>query len=208
MPWDVHAVGCGGGLYVAKADQTEKPNQRFCEKLRCGEKFATFLFWQRPEQQGGHLGPRLQGSTAMKIVGLILAALMLIGSAFVGVSGSNKSMELSSEIGAAADVLSEAQMKEAGLPSAGRLKFGAMIGIVAAIGALVLVLVMVWRSDKVVPVAGVTMACCLCAIALYPSIGVGPTEGLAPRMQAVIALVLAAVGACGALLATRPAKKI
>tara|TARA_R110002096_G_scaffold77896_10_gene183448 strand:- start:14610 stop:15041 length:432 start_codon:yes stop_codon:yes gene_type:complete len=139
----------------------------------------------------------------MKIVGIILAALMLLGSAVVGATGSNKSMDLSAEIGAAAEVLSAEQMEAAGLPSPARLKLGGIVGIIAALGALALLLVTFVQRDKVLLVAGVTMACCILAILLYPGIDTGPTEGMAPRTQAVVALLLAGLGAAGALLAKR-----
>jgi len=144
----------------------------------------------------------------MKIVGIVLAALMLLGSAFVGAAGSSKSMDLSYEIGAAAEVLTEAQMEEAGLPSAKRLKFGGLVGIVAALGALALLLATFAKRDKVFLMAGATMAFCVLAILLYPSVDVGPTEGMAPRTQAIVALLMAAIGAGGAVLAKSASKTV
>lgn len=139
----------------------------------------------------------------MKIVGIVIAALMLLGSAFVGATGSNKAMDLSAEIGAAADVLSAEQMEAAGLPSPARLKSGGIVGIVGSLGALALLLVTFIKRDKVWLVAGATMACCIVAILLYPAIDTGPTEAVAPRTQAIIAMVLAGLGAAGASLAKR-----
>lgn len=143
----------------------------------------------------------------MKIVGIILAALMLLGSALVGVTGSNKSMDLGSEITAVADVLTDAQIKEAGLPSAGRLKFGGIVGIVAALGALALLIVTFVKKDKVVMVAAATLGLCVVAIILYPGMDVGPTDGMAPRTQAIVAMVMAALGAGGAVLAKNAGQK-
>jgi len=143
----------------------------------------------------------------MKIAGIILAAIMLLGSALIGVIGANKSMDLSSEIAAVADVLTDAQADEAGLPSAGRLKIGGIVGIVAALGALALLIVTFVKKDKVLMVAGATLGLCVLAIILYPGIETGPMDGMAPRTQGIVTMVLAALGAGGALMAKKASER-
>ena len=143
----------------------------------------------------------------MKIAGIILAVLMLLGAAFVGGAGSNKSLDLSKEIAGVSDVLSEAQIEAAGIPSAGRLKFGGIVGILGALSAFVLLVVSFVRKDKVLVVAGAMMAFSILAIILYPSVPTGGADGLAPRPQAMLAAALALVGVGGALMAKKASER-
>ncbi len=143
----------------------------------------------------------------MKIVGIILAVLMLLGSAFVGVIGSTKSMDLASEVAAVSEMLSDSQLEEAGIPSAGRLKFGGILGIVAGLGALALLITTFVKREKVLMVAGATLALCIVAILIYPTVETGPMDGMAPRTQGIVALVMAGIGAAGALMAKKASER-
>ncbi len=143
----------------------------------------------------------------MKIAGIILATLMLLGSILVGVIGANKSMDAAEAVAAVSGELTDAQMEEAGIPSAGRLKTGGIVGIVAALGAFALLIVTFVKREKVLLVAGATMGLCVLAILLYPSMQTGPLDGMAPKTQAMVTAVLAALGAGGAFMAQKASKQ-
>lgn len=143
----------------------------------------------------------------MKIAGIILAVLMLTGSALVGVIGSNKAMDLGKDVAKITDGLSDAQMAEAGIPSPGRLKFGGIVGILGAVFAVGLMVVTFIKRDKIPLVAIAAGALALVAIVLYPAIETGANDGMAPRTQAIVAGVMLVLGAGGAFLAKRSASK-
>jgi hypothetical protein len=143
----------------------------------------------------------------MKIAGIILAALMLFGAAFVGVTGSNKSMDLGKDIAALSGSLSEAELAESGLPSAGRLKVGGIVGILAALGSVALLVVTFVRKEKIPVVAIAALGLSAVAIVLYPGMETGPMDGMAPRPQAMLAAALTFIGAGGAFMAKKGADR-
>ncbi len=143
----------------------------------------------------------------MKIAGIILAFLMLTGSALIGVLGSSKSMDLGKDLAAITDSMSDAQLSEAGLPSPGRLKFGGIVSILGAVAAVGLLVVTFVKKDKIKLVAIAALGLAVLAIILYPSIETGPTDGLAPRPQAMLAGALLLLGAGGAFLAQKASNK-
>lgn len=143
----------------------------------------------------------------MKIAGIILAVLMLAGSALVGAIGSSKAMDLGKDIAQVTESLPEAQLEKAGFPSPGRLKFGGIVGILAAVASVALLVVTFVKRDKVMIVAGAALGLGVLAMVLYPSLDVGPTDGMAPRPQAMLAGGLALVGAVGAFMAKKASDK-
>lgn len=143
----------------------------------------------------------------MKIAGIILALLMLLGSAFVGAAGSNKSMDLGDDLAKITDGFSDTQLEEAGLPSISRLKYGGIVGYLAALVAVGLLVVMFVKKDKIVHVAGAGLGLCILAVILYPGFEAGPNAGMAPRMQAIVAGALLLVGAAGAMMAKKGSEK-
>jgi len=142
----------------------------------------------------------------MKILGIILAVLFLTGSAFVGIIGSNKARKAASDISQLtelSDSLGGSSHALDDLPSAGRMKVGAIVGLVAGLGALVL-LVMTFAKKSAVPgLAGIVAGLSLIAWLLYPYLQTGPLDGMAPRTQALVAFVLFLIGGAGSLLAAR-----
>jgi hypothetical protein len=147
----------------------------------------------------------------MKVLGFILAFLMLASTAFVGLAAANKSHDAAKAIseitkGMSADdlkVLSKAGDVPA-LPSSRRLNAGALVGGLGGLAAIVLLIAAFVKKDWVKGLGVVTVACAALSAAIYPYIPTGPTDGAAPRPMAVIAIVLAVLGALGALLAARP----
>jgi hypothetical protein len=138
----------------------------------------------------------------MKILGIILAVLFLVGSAFVGITGSNKARKSANQISELTDALgSDVSLPD--VPSAGRLKVGGIVGLVAGIGSLVLLVAAFAKRSAVPGLAGLVLSLSLVAALLYPHIETGPLDGMAPGPQAFVALVLAVIGAGGALLAAR-----
>ncbi len=129
-----------------------------------------------------------------------MAALMLFGAVYVGVAGSSKSMDLGDNVVSISGSLSDAEMEAAGLPSAGRLRFGGIISILAALSSLTLLLVTVMRKEKIPAVAIATLALSLLAVALYPTFENGPPADMAPRVQAMLAAALALAGAGGSMM--------
>ena len=92
---------------------------------------------------------------------------------------------------------------ESGIPSAGRLKMGGILGIVGALAAVLLLVVTFVKKPMVALFAVATVGVCAAAIVVYPGIDLGPTQGMAPRPQAMLAAALALVGAGGAFFAAR-----
>ena len=134
----------------------------------------------------------------MKIVGTILAVIMLTGSAFVGVVSANKSLHLARDLNEID--LEKSQREELGLPTSSRMKLGGVIGFMAALGAAVL-LVVTFATKKLIPVVvGAAMLLAILSIVGYPAIETGPTDGAAPRTLAIVAAVFALIGAGGSLL--------
>ncbi len=139
----------------------------------------------------------------MKIAGMILAVLMLLGSAAIGAIGANKTMDL-------VEIMDEvpAEVREAaGLPSAGRLKIGGIVAFLAAAGAMALLVTTFVKKDKIPMLIGIAVGLCVIAIVANPSIEVGPADGMAPRTQAMVAAVMAALGAAGSFLVSKSKKK-
>jgi hypothetical protein len=143
----------------------------------------------------------------MKIAGIILAALMLFGAAFVGVTGSNKSMDLGKDVASLSGSLSDAELDAAGLPSAGRLKFGGIVGILAALGSVALLVVTFVRKERIPVVAIAAIGLSALAIVLYPSFDVGEAAGMAPRPQAILTAVLTFIGAGGAMMVKKASER-
>lgn len=144
----------------------------------------------------------------MKILGIVLAVLMLAGSAFVGVIGSNKARDVASDL-AKLDSLSpalKAQLeKETGetIPSKGRLSTGAIVGIVAALAAVALLIVTFAKRNLVPILAAAAVGLTFISAVVYPYVKTGPMDGMAPRTQAIVAGVLALIGAAGSWLAMK-----
>lgn len=143
----------------------------------------------------------------MKVAGIILAALMLVGAVFVGVSGSTKSMDLGDNVVSISGSLSDAEMEAAGLPSAGRLRFGGIISILAAISALGLLLVTFVRKETIPVLAIATLGLFLVAVVLYPAFDRGPPADMAPRVQAMLAAALALGGVLASLVVMKASEQ-
>ena len=139
----------------------------------------------------------------MKLAGIVLAALMLFSAVYVGVTGSSKSMDLGDNVVSISGSLSDSEMEAAGLPSAGRLRFGGIISILAALSSLALLVVTLVRKEKIPTMAIATLALSLLAVALYPTFENGPPADMAPRVQALLAAALALVGAAGSMMVKR-----
>ncbi|HVK78396.1 MAG TPA: hypothetical protein VM734_34090 [Kofleriaceae bacterium] len=152
----------------------------------------------------------------MKILGYILAFLFFFGSAFVGCAGASKALDAAEDLEKATSKLS-AQEKElvgalarsAGqeLPSTTRLQAGGLLGLVAVLAGLVLVVMTFIRRLPLLPFAIAAVALAAVVIVVYPTVPTGPGDGMAPRPQQIVATVLAAVSAAGALLARRAGSK-
>ena len=80
------------------------------------------------------------------------------------------------------------------------MEWGYLLDPLSSVMVLVVTFV---RKDKILVVAAGALALALMAIVLYPSFDAGPSAGMAPRPQAILAGVLLLVGAGGAMLATR-----
>lgn len=143
----------------------------------------------------------------MKVAGIILAALMLVGAVFVGVTGSTKSMDLGDNVVSISGSLSDAEMEAAGLPSAGRLRFGGIISILAAISALGLLLVTFVRKETIPVLAIATLGLFLVAVVLYPAFDRGPPADMAPRVQAMLAAALALGGVLASLVVMKASEQ-
>lgn len=143
----------------------------------------------------------------MKVAGIILAALMLFGAVYVGVTGSTKSMDLGDNVVSISGSLSDAEMEAAGLPSAGRLRFGGIISILAAISALALLVVTFVRKERITTYAIATLALFLVAVVLYPAFDRGPPSDMAPRVQAMLAAALALGGVLGSMMVKRASEQ-
>ncbi len=145
----------------------------------------------------------------MKILGLVLAVLMLLGSAAVSVLGARKATQFRAQISELTAGMTDDQIaaisKEADIPSAGRMRAGTIAGYLGA-AAAVLLLVLAFAKKRAVPVvAALSLVLIALSAALYPHIDTGPLDGLAPRVQALVAGVLGLIGAAGALLAAKKA---
>jgi hypothetical protein len=141
----------------------------------------------------------------MKILGMILAVLMLSGSAFVGFVGANKARQAANDIDQVTAGMTAEQKSALGeaVPSTGRLTFGSIVGILGAVAAAGLLAVAFARKSLVPKLAAAAVLLTVLSIAIFPYIETGPTDGMAPRTQAIVAAVLAAIGAVGAMLAAR-----
>ena len=145
----------------------------------------------------------------MKILGIVLAFIMLGGSVFVGLAATNKGFDFSSKISQLTEGMDSSQKaavtNETGSP--GRFKAGGVLGILGAIGCAALLVLMFVKKPLVIKAAIGTLVLCAIAAVAYPGIETGPMDGMAPRPQMLLALGLAAVGAVGAWLATREAAR-
>lgn len=135
----------------------------------------------------------------MKMLGIILAVLMLLLSGLVGILGTSKAFDAASDIEKVEKMFGDLAKKE--LPSAGRLKFGGIVGALAALAAVGAVVLLFVKREKSHIVAGAAAGLTLISYLIYPYIKTGPTDGMAPHTQAMVALVMAAIGAGGAFLA-------
>ena len=97
----------------------------------------------------------------------------------------------------------KAESAAAELPSSGMLKFGSIVGLLGAAAAAALLVLTFAKKNLVLYAAGAAVGLALISAVLYPHIPTGPTDGLAPRPQALLAAGLAAVGSLGAWLASR-----
>jgi hypothetical protein len=143
----------------------------------------------------------------MKILGIILAVLMLAGTAFVDLAAANKSHKLAGQISELTSGLTAEQQKmvskSADVPSSGRLNGGAGLGVIGGLAALVLLIATFAKKDWVKMLAAVTVGATAISAIIYPYVHTGPMDGAAPRPLALIGLALAVVGAGGAFIATR-----
>lgn len=139
----------------------------------------------------------------MKMLGIILAVLMLLLSGVVGILGTNKSFDLADKIEKLEKVMKAlgGDMKSDEIPSAGRLKFGGIVGALGALAAVAGIVLLFIKREKAPMVAGAAAGLALLSILIYPYVETGPTDGMAPRTQAIVAFVMAAIGAGGAFLA-------
>jgi hypothetical protein len=144
----------------------------------------------------------------MKILGIILAVLMLASTAFVALAAANKSFKLAGDLAKVTEGLTADQIKmiekSGEVPSGGRLKGGAVIGGLGGLAAIVLLIAAFAKKQWVKGLAGATVACAAISAVVYPYVKTGPLDGAAPRSLAFVAIGLAVVGALGAWLAARP----
>jgi hypothetical protein len=143
----------------------------------------------------------------MKLLGFILAILLLLATAFVTLAAANKSHHLASDIATITGQLGGADLdvlgKKLDLPSPMRLNIAALIGALGGIASLILLVAAFAKKSWVGAFSVITIGCAAITAALYPHIETGPADGAAPRTLALIAIGLAAVGALGAWLAAR-----
>jgi len=143
----------------------------------------------------------------MKIIGIILALLMLSGSALVGITGANKSRDAAKAISALTEGLSDDEKAEVAklgdVPSSGRLKFGALVAILGAVAAGALLVATFAKKHLVGGLGAAAIAVTALSALVYPHVDTGPMSGLAPRSQALVATVLAIAGTVGAIMASR-----
>src|SRR5580704_19326532 len=147
-------------------------------------------------------GRRLDGLRPMKILGFILALLMLASTAFVTLAAANKSHHLASDLAAVTAGLDASDLKlvdkTIGIPSTGRLNAGALVGALGGLAALVLLVAAFVKKEWVGALSALTIACAAISAAIYPHVPTGPADGAAPRMLALVAIALGALGALGA----------
>jgi len=61
-----------------------------------------------------------------------------------------------------------------------------------------------WNTVQLVPkLAAAAVLLTVLSVAIFPYVETGPTDGFSPRTQAIVAAVLVAIGAAGAMLAAR-----
>lgn len=147
-------------------------------------------------------------AAGMKILGIILALLMLAATAFVNLAAANKSHKLAGDIAEVTKGASPAELalikKAAGIPSTGRLNGGAVVGGLGGLAAIVLFIAAFVKKDAVKTIAGVAVAFTAASALIYPYVKTGPMDGAAPRSLALVAIALVVLGAVGALLAAKP----
>ncbi len=150
----------------------------------------------------------------MKVLGIVLAILMLLLAGLINLLGAGKAFEASDDLeqavalvesmgGAKAAV--EAELGQE-IPSTGRLDGGGFLALLATLAGLV-AMVLLFARRKISPHAA--LACAALAgltILVYPYIQTGPMDGLAPRTHGVIGLVMGGIAAMGAFLAARKSR--
>lgn len=144
----------------------------------------------------------------MKPLGIVFGLLLLLATSFVTLAAANKSHHLASDLAEVTRGLSADQLKAVSgsvdLPSGTRLNAGALVGAIGGLAAFVLLIAMVAKKDSVKGLGGLTVACAALSAAIYPHVETGPADGAAPRLLAMVAIGLAAVGALCAMLAAKP----
>lgn len=148
---------------------------------------------------------------SMKILGYILAVLLLLSTAFVDLMGARKAHKLAGDLaqvteltkGMSAEQKAAFDAKVGDVPSAGRLNGAAAVGAIGGLAALALLVAAFAKKSAVRMFAVVTVGATALSALLYPFVPTGPMDGAAPRPMALVAIVLAIIGAGGALLASR-----
>lgn len=135
----------------------------------------------------------------MKTLGLVLAVLFLLLGSLVGVLGTNKAMDFASKLDKILEGAPASIKKQA--PSTGRLKAGGVVGILAALASVGLIVLSFIKKPLVPKVAIGVVVLSVLAIIIYPKVPTGPTDGMAPRTQAIVAAVMCLIGCAGAFLA-------
>ncbi len=147
----------------------------------------------------------------MKILGYVLAVLLLVSTAFVGLMGARKAHKLAGDLaqvsemmkGMSAQQRAALEAKAGGIPSPGRLDGAAAVGAIGGLAALALLVAAFAKKSAVKLLAVVTVGATALSAILYPYIQTGPLDGAAPRPMALVGIVLAIIGAGGAMLASR-----
>lgn len=125
---------------------------------------------------------------------------MLIGAVYIGITGASMSLDLGDNVMSMSGSLSDAEMAAAGLPSAGRLRFGGILSILGSISALALLVSTLARKELIPTAALATFSLFVLAILFYPNFENGPPADLTPRTQAMIAAAFALAGALGSMM--------
>jgi len=134
----------------------------------------------------------------MKTLGLVLAVIFLLLGSMVGVLGTNKALDAASDIDKVLKGAPDSVKKLA--PSTGRLRAGGVLGILGAMASLGLIVLSFTKKHLVPKAAIAVVVLSVLAIIIYPKVPTGPTDGMAPRTQAIVAAVMAMIGVGGAYL--------
>jgi hypothetical protein len=143
----------------------------------------------------------------MRIIGIVLAIVMLVSALGVDLLAASKTHHLAKQIDTLTEGMTADQKAEiasaSGAPSTGRLKGGMAVSVFAALAAIVLLVSTFKKKAPHMKIASATLGLTLLGILVYPSFPTGEGEGMAPRPMMILALVLAAIGALGTWLANR-----